>query len=91
MKLLTLKNKIPLIFWIALHIGVAILFLIFPHGTIETDLITIVPKISQDRSFEKPLKHFFSLSSNTVNLFIESDNFDTAKEAAYRLEKKIRE
>ena len=91
MKLLTLKNKIPLIFWIALHIGVAILFLIFPHGTIETELITIVPKISQDRSFEKPLKHFFSLSSNTVNLFIESDNFDTAKEAAYRLEKKIRE
>ena len=89
--MLTLKNKIPLIFWIALHIGVAILFLIFPHGTIETDLITIVPKISQDRSFEKPLKHFFSLSSNTVNLFIESDNFDTAKEAAYQLEKKIRE
>lgn len=53
-----LKNKIPLLFWIALHIGVAILFLVFPHGTIETDLISIVPKISQDRSFEKPLKHF---------------------------------
>ena len=87
----TLKNKIPLLFWIALHIGVAILFLVFPHGTIETDLISIVPKISQDRSFEKPLKHFFSLSSNTINLFVESEHFDTAKEAAYQLEHKIRE
>ncbi|QSH91735.1 transporter [Treponema medium] len=86
-----LKNKIPLLFWIALHIGVAILFLVFPHGTIETDLISIVPKISQDRSFEKPLKHFFSLSSNTINLFVESEHFDTAKEAAYQLEHKIRE
>ena len=87
----TLKNKIPLLFWIALHISVAILFLVFPHGTIETDLISIVPKISQDRSFEKPLKHFFSLSSNTINLFVESEHFDTAKEAAYQLEHKIRE
>lgn len=87
----TLKNKIPLLFWIALHIGVAILFLVFPHGTIETDLISIVPKISQDHSFEKPLKHFFSLSSNTINLFVESEHFDTAKEAAYQLEHKIRE
>jgi len=91
MKRLTLKNKIPLFLWLVLHIGAAILFLIFPHGVIETDLITIVPKISQDRSFEKPLKHFFSLSSNTVNLFVESENFDTAKKAAYRLEQKIRE
>ena len=87
----TLKNKFPLLFWIALHISVAILFLVFPHGTIETDLISIVPKISQDRSFEKPLKHFFSLSSNTINLFVESEHFDTAKEAAYQLEHKIRE
>ncbi|EPF29435.1 transporter [Treponema medium] len=87
----TLKNKIPLLFWIALHISVAILFLVFPHGTIETDLISIVPKISQDRSFEKPLKHFFSLSSNTINLFVESEHFDTAKEAVYQLEHKIRE
>lgn len=85
-----MKNKILLFFWIVLHIGAAIFFLIFPHGTIETDLITIVPKLSQDGSFEKPLKHFFSLSSHTVNLFVESDNFDTAKEAAYQLEQKIR-
>ena len=91
MKELTLKNKLLLLFWIALHIGIAILFFIFPHGTIETDLISIVPKISQDRSFEKPLKHFFSLSSNTINLFVESEHFDTAKDAAHQLEHKIHE
>ncbi len=91
MKQLTLKNKIPLLFWIVLHIGAAILFWVSPHGTIETDLISIVPKISQDRSFEKPLKHFFSLSSNTINLFVEAENFDTAKKAAYQLEQKIYE
>ena len=89
MKELTLKNKLLLLFWIALHIGIAILFFIFPHGTIETDLISIVPKISQDRSFETPLKHFFSLSSNTINLFVEAENFDAAKKAAYQLEQKI--
>ena len=91
MKEFTLKNKLLLLFWLALHIGAALLFLMFPHGTIETDLISIVPKISQDSSFEKPLKHFFSLSSNTINLFIESDEFDTAKKAAYQLEHTIRD
>ena len=91
MKQLTLKNKLPLLCWIVLHVGAVILFLVFPHGTIETDLISIVPKISQDRSFEKPLKHFFSLSSNTINLFVESEHFDTAKDAAYQLEHKIHE
>lgn len=91
MKELTLKNRLLLLFWVAVHIGSALLFLIFPHGTIETDLISIVPKISSDSSFEKPLKHFFSLSSNTINLFVEADEFDTAKKAAYQLEHKIRE
>lgn len=91
MKKLILKNKAPLSFWLIIHVGSALLFFILPHGIIETDLITLVPSLSQDRSFEKPLKHFFSLSSHTVNLFVEAENFETAKKSAYQLEKVIRQ
>ncbi len=47
-------------------------------ASIQTDMISIIPRLASSREFERPIREFFTASSSTINIFIESSDFDVA-------------
>lgn len=54
------------------------MFIFGNKAKIETDLISLIPKVFGNEKFEKPIKDFFSSSSGIFNMFIEAESFEKA-------------
>lgn len=86
-----MKNKKYLIaIWVFIHLLSVILFFSFKKATIDTDLISIIPRIGDDKVFEEPVKQFFSNSSGIINIFVESENFDLAYDTSLSIDQFIK-
>ncbi|WP_038375061.1 MMPL family transporter [Brachyspira alvinipulli] len=89
-----MSNRKPLIFlWLFFHIFAVVVFVIRHENIakIDTNFLSITPKFLEDKDFQKPLEDFFLKNSSTVKIFVESEDFDIAKDNALKLEKYINE
>ena len=85
------KRKILIGFWIFFHLFAVVLFIVRHEKTakIDTNFLSITPKFLEDKDFQKPLEDFFLKNSSSVKIFVESDDFDTAKNNAVKLKEYI--
>ena len=85
------RSKLLIVLWIFFHLSALILFIARYDKTakIDTNFLSITPKFLEDKDFQKPLEDFFLKNSSSIKIFIESDNFDTAKNSALKLEEYI--
>ena len=89
-----MSNRKPLIFlWLFFHIFAVVVFVIRHENIakIDTNFLSITPKFLEDKDFQKPLEDFFLKNSSTVKIFVESEDFDIAKDNALKLEEYINE
>ncbi len=92
MKILNKKinRKILVSIWIFINALAIVLFLTKERASIQTDMISIVPRLASSRDFEAPIRQFFTASSSTINIFIESDNFEAAYQKYIELQEYIK-
>ena len=85
------RRKALIFLWLFFHIFAVVLFIIRHENTakIDTNFLSITPKFLEDKDFQKPLEDFFLKNSSSVKIFIESEDFDTAKDNALKLEEYI--
>ncbi|WP_020003783.1 MMPL family transporter [Brachyspira innocens] len=85
------RSKLLIVLWIFFHLSALILFIARYDKTakIDTNFLSITPKFLEDKDFQKPLEDFFLKNSSSIKIFIESDDFDTAKNSALKLEEYI--
>ena len=85
------RSKLLIVLWIFFHLFALILFIARYDKTakIDTNFLSITPKFLEDKDFQKPLEDFFLKNSSSIKIFIESDDFDTAKNSALKLEEYI--
>ncbi|MEI0525440.1 hypothetical protein R4K54_05880 [Brachyspira murdochii] len=85
------RSKLLIVLWIFFHLSALILFIARYDKTakIDTNFLSITPKFLEDKDFQKPLEDFFLKNSSSIKIFIESDNFDNAKNSALKLEEYI--
>ena len=84
-----MSNRKPLIFlWLFFHLFAVVVFIIRHENAakIDTNFLSITPKFLEDKDFQKPLEDFFLKNSSTVKIFVESEDFDIAKDNALKLE-----
>ena len=89
-----MSNRKPLIFlWLFFHLFAVVVFIIRHENAakIDTNFLSITPKFLEDKDFQKPLEDFFLKNSSTVKIFVESEDFDIAKDNALKLEEYINE
>ncbi|MEI0602741.1 MMPL family transporter [Brachyspira alvinipulli] len=89
-----MSNRKPLIFlWLFFHLFAIVVFIIMHENAakIDTNFLSITPKFLEDKDFQKPLEDFFLKNSSTVKIFVESEDFDIAKDNALKLEEYINE
>lgn len=85
------RSKLLIVLWIFFHLSALILFIARYDKTakIDTNFLSITPKFLEDKDFQKPLEDFFLKNSSSIKIFIESDDFYTAKNSALKLEEYI--
>ena len=85
------RSKLLIVLWIFFHLFALILFIARYDKTakIDTNFLSITPKFLEDKDFQKPLEDFFLKNSSSIKIFIESDDFYTAKNSALKLEEYI--
>ena len=85
------RSKLLIVLWIFFHLFALILFIARYDKTakMDTNFLSITPKFLEDKDFQKPLEDFFLKNSSSIKIFIESDDFDTAKNSALKLEEYI--
>ena len=89
-----MSNRKPLIFlWLFFHLFAVVVFIIRHENAakIDTNFLSITPKFLEDKDFQKPLEDFFLKNSSSVKIFVESEDFDIAKDNALKLEEYINE
>ena len=89
-----MSNIKPLIFlWLFFHLFAVVVFIIRHENAakIDTNFLSITPKFLEDKDFQKPLEDFFLKNSSSVKIFVESEDFDIAKDNALKLEEYINE
>ena len=87
------RSKLLIVLWLFFHLFSVVIFIIRHENIakIDTNFLSITPKFLEDKDFQKPLEDFFLKNSSSVKIFVESDNFDIAKDSALKLEKYINE
>ncbi len=86
-----LKNsKLLISIWLFCNIAALVLFLSLEKASIQTDMISIIPRLSNSGDFEKPIRNYFTQSSSTVNIFIESHSFEQAYQKYTHLKEYIK-
>ena len=87
------KRKFLIALWIFFHLFAVAVFIIRHDkiAKIDTNFLSITPKFLEDKDFQKPLEDFFLKNSSSVKIFIESENFDAAKDNALKLESYIKD
>ena len=91
MKKNILNKKI--ILWLIVHLSVILLFLFrFDYrAKIETNFLAIAPKFAESEDFQKSIETFFIQNSSEIKIFIESEDFEKAKNSAIEIENYIKE
>ena len=91
MKKNILNKKVLL--WLIVHLSILLLFLFrFNHrAKIETNFLSIAPRFAESEDFQESIETFFIQNSSEIKIFVESENFETAKNSAIEIENYIKE
>ncbi len=85
------NRKLLVSIWLFINILALVLFLCVDKASIQTDMISIIPRLANSADFEKPIRDYFTQSSTQINIFIESNNFDNAYTQYQALQEYINE
>ena len=91
MKKNILNKKVLL--WLIFHLSVILIFLFrFDYrAKIDTNFLSIAPRFAESEDFQESIETFFIQNSSEIKIFVESENFETAKNSAIEIENYIKE
>ena len=91
MKKNILNKKVLL--WLIFHLSIILIFLFrFDYrAKIDTNFLSIAPRFAESKDFQESIETFFIQNSSEIKIFVESENFETAKNSAIEIENYIKE